>query len=426
MTTEQTFSTFHHGHQDLVLAADYNFYGNRLATASSDHKLKVWDKKGDEWVLIDEWRGHDAEITDVSLLIANSNTNENGLFWSSLGLVEVPFNSICSTTVWCLRFEEHFNPFLQRTKLISYGNSGILITAQVKWNGPLSGQILGSIGEDAVCKLWEEDLSQAPNSGRRFKPIMTPLQPKNKLPYVSLDFKNFNTETYLALITRDGILSIMEPKDHEYLAGDWTEWMQDFQVCATPSRSAETSFRVCFHKEKMPCWSAIAAGLDRKALSLVVATLDTAKVYRSDGRRLYIAAELTGARNLIRDVAWANGSTRGYDVIATASKDGVIRIYELRCPAPASVNGSSSNLAALNRSAIEPGKQMSVRPKNAPSGIGAGLAGAARPREVIRDDGMGAGRVQHRVDLVAELHEHRGAVWRAGFSSSGRFSYLST
>lgn len=61
------FHPFPHGHQDLVLAAAYNFYGDRLATASADHRLKVWEKKGAEgWDLVDSWRGHEAEVTDVS------------------------------------------------------------------------------------------------------------------------------------------------------------------------------------------------------------------------------------------------------------------------------------------------------------------------------------------------------------------------
>lgn len=62
-----TFGTFNHGHHDIVQAIHYNFYGNRMLTASSDHHLKVWNKKGEkDWELVDTWRGHDAEIMDVS------------------------------------------------------------------------------------------------------------------------------------------------------------------------------------------------------------------------------------------------------------------------------------------------------------------------------------------------------------------------
>ena len=65
MAASGAYHRFNHGHQDLVLAVDYNYYGNRMVTASSDHRLKVWDLKDDQWTVVDVWRAHDAEITDV-------------------------------------------------------------------------------------------------------------------------------------------------------------------------------------------------------------------------------------------------------------------------------------------------------------------------------------------------------------------------
>lgn len=60
------FADFDAGHRDLVTVTKFNFYGNRIVTASSDHRMKVWDQKDGEWQLIDTWRAHDAEIRDVS------------------------------------------------------------------------------------------------------------------------------------------------------------------------------------------------------------------------------------------------------------------------------------------------------------------------------------------------------------------------
>lgn len=60
------FSDFDSGHRDLVTVTKFNFYGNRIVTASSDHRMKVWDQKDGEWQLTDTWRAHDAEIRDVS------------------------------------------------------------------------------------------------------------------------------------------------------------------------------------------------------------------------------------------------------------------------------------------------------------------------------------------------------------------------
>ena len=69
MAAERNFQTFSHGHQDLVLAVDFNYFGTRMVTASSDHRLKVWDKKDESWILVESWKAHDAEIVDVSYLI---------------------------------------------------------------------------------------------------------------------------------------------------------------------------------------------------------------------------------------------------------------------------------------------------------------------------------------------------------------------
>lgn len=66
MTAERNFQAFNHGHQDLVLAVDFNYFGTRMVTAGSDHRLKVWDKKEDSWTLVESWKAHDAEIVDVS------------------------------------------------------------------------------------------------------------------------------------------------------------------------------------------------------------------------------------------------------------------------------------------------------------------------------------------------------------------------
>jgi nucleoporin SEH1 len=45
-------------HTDLVTDVAYDYYGERLATASADQKIKVWRKdpvKG-SWELEDEWK----------------------------------------------------------------------------------------------------------------------------------------------------------------------------------------------------------------------------------------------------------------------------------------------------------------------------------------------------------------------------------
>jgi WD40 repeat protein len=44
-------------HEDLIHDVAYDFYGKRLATCSSDQKIKVWDQnEKNEWVLSAEWK----------------------------------------------------------------------------------------------------------------------------------------------------------------------------------------------------------------------------------------------------------------------------------------------------------------------------------------------------------------------------------
>jgi nucleoporin SEH1 len=65
MASSQSFTTFEPSHLDVVLAVDFNYYGTRMATASADHRVKVYDRKDDSWNLVDTFGAHDAEITDV-------------------------------------------------------------------------------------------------------------------------------------------------------------------------------------------------------------------------------------------------------------------------------------------------------------------------------------------------------------------------
>ena len=282
------------------------------------------------------------------------------------------------------------------------------------------GEVLGSIGEDGEFKLWEEDIGENLQSGRRFKLIYSHSSP-TKIPFMSLDFKNINTETYLALTTRDGFLMICEPVDHDNLS-DWRTVYTE-QVRAVPSLQEEASFRVAFHREKLPCFTAILAGLDRKALSLAVAAMDIVKIYRTDkDRELYVAAELTGARGIIRDVAWANGSVRGYDLIATACKDGVARVYELTTSMPTKEAESlASKNVSVGRTNGGPIPSKGRASRTTTSGISSELASVSRSDNVgNNDESNRPDHIKHNVRLVAELKHHYGAVWRVAFSPMGK------
>ncbi|KAL4807065.1 WD40-repeat-containing domain protein [Aspergillus unguis] len=338
------FSDFDAGHRDLVTVTKFNFYGNRIVTASSDHRMKVWDQKDGDWQLIDTWRAHDAEIRDAT------------------------------------------------------------------WNGPFTGQHIGSVGEDMKFKIWQEDVTQPPNSGRRFRTIFRMMAP-HRHPYVSLDFRNIDLESWLAVITRDGWLRVMEPVNPDSLA-DW-QIVDEFRVCHEPQRGEETSFKVQFHHDPTDITHSVLPSWDRKSLSLVVAAMDSVKIYRTDAnRRFYLAVELTGHGGLVRDISWANGSVRGYDLIASGCKDGFVRIFEVYTLL------SSNTARDADRNHSQTSTQSQSSRTTTQSGIGSALASRAPPSMSSRP-ATGDPHFKHSFKEVACIDSKHLDVWQVGFSYAG-------
>ncbi|KAL4797048.1 WD40-repeat-containing domain protein [Aspergillus venezuelensis] len=336
------FSDFDAGHRDLVTVTKFNFYGNRIVTASSDHRMKVWDQKDDEWQLTDTWRAHDAEIRDAT------------------------------------------------------------------WNAPFTGQHICSVGEDMKLKVWQEDVTQPPNSGRRFRPIFRMIAP-HRHPFVSIDFRNMDLETWIAAITRDGFLMIMEPVSPDSLA-DW-QTIDEFRVCAAPPRGEESSFKVQFHHDPTDMTHSIQPSWDRKSLSLVVAAMDKVKIFRMDAnRRFYHAIELTGHGGLVRDVSWANGSVRGYDLIASGCKDGFVRVFEV-------YTSLSSNTREERNHTHSSTPSQSAR-STTQSGIGSALASRA-PASTTHRPPTGDSPFKHTFKEVACIDSKHLDVWQVGWSYAG-------
>lgn len=289
-------SEFNTGHHDRVTVLATNFTGARILTASIDHRIKVWsrDPKTGTRALIDTFTAHDSDIRDAKFL------------------------------------------------------------------HPTVGSYIGSIGNDLKFHLWQEDVAAPYNSGRRFRRVTTiPSTPR--VPFVSLDVKTVdNVYTYVALIDRQGLLSIYEPSSPDEFK-DWV-LVDQFNVCGTnpPQRGDETSFKVRFDQNVTPLAYVNSLSDDRNQLSLVVSALNEIKIYRSvvpsgevdsgDGashQMMFYEAKSIKHPVLVRDVAWAPFSVRGTDRIATAGKDGSVRIFELAvAEAPGVSNGQNPSNAS--------------------------------------------------------------------------------
>src|SRR5438552_18535989 len=121
-----------------------------------------------------------------------------------------------------------------------------------------------------------------------------------------------------ASIAGDAVIRIYEPLAPNSL----TRWTLRGEISslppyAPPQHSGESAFSFS--------WCPSRFG----GQQLVVAANNFVQLYRPDDRGQWQAVEiLQDAAGLVRCVDWAPGGQRGYELIATGSKSGVVRIYK--------------------------------------------------------------------------------------------------
>ncbi|AEO67076.1 uncharacterized protein THITE_2115850 [Thermothielavioides terrestris NRRL 8126] len=182
------------------------------------------------------------------------------------------------------------------------------------------------------------------------------------------------------------------------------------------ARGEETSFRVRFDPNPEVCYTALRAGVPSDALGLVVAVMDVVRVYRTRdtiratlgmaaaGKGFYLAAEVPRGVHggLVRDVAWAPGNIRGYDVVATACQDGWVRVFRLDALLPQAAGAGAAAPAAGARG----------------GGGGGDAGGHGEGEEAEEGPAWGMGRVKRHAER-RRLDGEDGAVRAALMASSG-------
>ena len=311
--------------------------------------------------------------------------------------------------------------------------------------------LIASLGIEGWFRLWAEDPSAAP--GRRFatsrsvtgRPAFD-TRSSTKAPYRSFSMRHVedSRQTYLALLAADGKLTVYENDQPENLT-DYAS-IDEFSVCPKPSRGEEVAFTVRFDPNPEPCYNALRAGVASDSLGLVVAGMDSVRIYRSREtvatsygvqtaqREFYLAVDVQGHRGLVRDVAWAPGNIRGYDIIATACQDGYARVFRIDTPY-SSDDGKSWSAAALlkpetahipssrerekdARRAAASASQEENKQHQHSSTLSASLA-KADPSSDRSYSGL-PGQVRHTCTEISKLDSHRTPVWRVGFDDDGQ------
>lgn len=390
-----SFMGFESGHRDVVTVTRFNFYGNRIVTASSDHRVRVWDldpeRKLANGAAPEEWSG-----------------NENG---------QAATSNDRSTS----------DPYRHGDwQLIDTWRAHDAEVRDAAWTAPFIGQYIGTIGEDKKFRLWQEDVSEPLNSGRRFSNCFSMTSPA-RTPYMSMDFHTITLETSLALITRDGLLTVLEPVNPDSL----NEWQQvdQFRVCLEPARGQETSFKLQYHKDPVDYTKlSVLPSWDSRSLSLVIAAMDCVHIYCSGAnRKFHHAIELSGHGGLVRDVSWATGSVRGFDLVASGCKDGIVRIWEVHTSLNPKHNGKKQvDEKDHNRRNIAYSTSSTSRSTIAPSGLGSALSSTQEGKYTNSDapNGDTESPFIYTAKQVAEIDSRHLDVWQVDFAPSGELSSI--
>ena len=259
--------------------------------------------------------------------------------------------------------------------------------------------------------------------GRRFHNVYNQ-SPPNHVYYASFGFKSTKSETWLALLTHVGLLSLFEMADPESLAS-WTHIDQAYPF-GQHHRGTEARFALSFQQSIGPAANAVLAGLDPRAMSIAVSAMNLVKIYRiipsenseSDFRFCEVfMLPVEGA--LINEIAWAPGCLSPHDIVAAACDDGTVRILFLDTPYDA-INNTKDNLSIESQS-HDVDRATPFRPANTPSGIGAGLAGLNRTTGFNQDlsDYLPIKHVMSEVALLP--HDEGTPVWKVRWMHDGKY-----
>lgn len=187
---------------------------------------------------------------------------------------------------------------------------------KVDFAHPQYGHLLLSASYDRTLKIWEEKFDEPLNSNKRWIKLKTIADAHG--PLYDACFLPSWLGLKIASIGNDGILRIYESND----PSDLSNWflIDELQVLNTPVAShLQSDFNIQ--------WCPSRFGVEK----FIVSALDKAYIYYRDesDNKFNLGVTLPDHNGLIRSLAWAPPMGKSYHLIATACKDGFVRIYKI-------------------------------------------------------------------------------------------------
>ncbi|XP_026743730.1 nucleoporin SEH1 [Trichoplusia ni] len=134
-------------HKDLIHDVAYDFYGERMATCSSDQYVKVWDSDGNGgWRLTASWKAHHGSVWKVTWahpefgqVIATCSFDRTAAIWEEVG------DTASSGS------EKGLRTWLKRSNLVDSRTS----VTDVKFGPKHLGLLLVTCSADGIIRIYE-------------------------------------------------------------------------------------------------------------------------------------------------------------------------------------------------------------------------------------------------------------------------------
>ncbi|XP_063830894.1 nucleoporin SEH1 [Ostrinia nubilalis] len=139
--------TIHADHKDLIHDVAYDFYGERMATCSSDQYVKIWDSDGrGGWRLTGSWKAHHGSVWKVTWahpefgqVIATCSFDRTAAVWEEVGDTNVSGS------------DKGLRTWVKRSNLVDSRTS----VTDVKFGPKHLGLLLVTCSADGIIRIYE-------------------------------------------------------------------------------------------------------------------------------------------------------------------------------------------------------------------------------------------------------------------------------
>ncbi|KPI94525.1 PREDICTED: nucleoporin seh1 [Papilio xuthus] len=139
--------TINADHKDLIHDVAYDFYGERMATCSSDQYVKVWDTDGrGGWRLTGSWKAHHGSVWKVTWahpefgqVLATCSFDRTVAIWEEVGDTTAPGS------------EKGLRTWVKRSNLVDSRTS----VTDVKFGPKHLGLLLVTCSADGIIRIYE-------------------------------------------------------------------------------------------------------------------------------------------------------------------------------------------------------------------------------------------------------------------------------